>query len=320
MALYNSAMYRAGYEGFFAIGAETSKLTANDVSLPSAPTLNMVAYADNPQISVSDNVQGVEAVAAYRDVSDFDGPRVVEYRTNILMSATIPGAGPHLLNYALRGYSHSGVTTKKLPLISVGAGALSNFDSGAAYTHLGRQAVINSISLQYGEGQPVRAALDIMPTCRQVGSTQTFSEPSFGYPLTWNDFDFTINGTSYRNIIASAGIVIANNVQRRGVRPNYSSGSTELSRCPYALIPGVEKLQVQITTHDKLPDAVRDAVNTGNILFVASGLDVNGTLRTLTVTIQVGRVVADNFGGGGPSAPFAYSVPIYTRGISISYS
>ena len=181
------------------------------------------------------------------------------------------------------------------------------------------------------------AALSMMGLCKQRGAILTNQVDGtleeFGGVMTWNDSDFEIvNGnetTSYRNIIASGTINVNNNLQRRGTRPNYGAGSLfpsgapELSRCPYAIVPGVEKTDVSIVTHDKLPDSVLYSRFPGTLRFTAKGyssVGLNGGIGTLTIEIPLSRISSDAFQGGQPSSPFSWNYSFYAIGCNVSYT
>jgi len=266
MALYTSAQYRAGHQGYVAWKAQTAQLvyphTITDPSLQSGLT-NVFGPCSLPSEDITENVTEVRGVGSSMALGHVPGRREI----NLALRGNVADAT--LLAHAFRNRTTPSASgrNKGLTRLCLETGTDNVFGDGIGAQHL--DAVINSLSFRSAEGQPITFDMNIMSmVALPQPSPQTDVTAPDGDVLIWAHQSFGVGGTDYHPILAGVDFSIDNGVQRQGCRQQFGAlGTTELaiSRTPESLTPTAETLRFSVRLHDDLPTAMRDTDSWGAV-------------------------------------------------------
>lgn len=130
-------------------------------------------------------------------------------------------------------------------------------DATVALQHV--DCLVHALSLDYDEGQPMRATADIWPICA-INITPNANPPaSSGDIFTWAQLDVELNSASFRDICQRVGVRLRHNLVRKGCRPATVSGGalTPLACAPRRITPTRQELDVLLhlyaLDYDRLP-------------------------------------------------------------------
>lgn len=265
MAIYTDAKYRVGFQGYFAYGAQAAAIcTPQLITDPAAQTAGTIAGpCALPGVDTSHNVRPLEAIGAGKAQYLMVGRRDHSLRTQIMVA---DGA---FLAYAIR--SHSGAvgagTRKGLQLLTCEVGTDVNIGDAIADNAI--DCLINSLRIEYAEGQPMTADIEIWPTIIVPQTTPKTAPAAPGADvLLWQHCTWTVGSTDYKPILSRASFSINNSLQRNGIRPHLAdvtSVEPALSRAAYSIEPGIEQVQVSYTLKDRLPAALREVDDWGTV-------------------------------------------------------
>lgn len=119
--------------------------------------------------------------------------------------------------------------------------------------------LVHALSLDYDEGQPVRATADIWTICAIQVTSNTNPPALSGDVFTWLGFDVELQSVSFRDLCQRVGVRLRHNLARKGCRrPAMSGGApTALGRAPRRITPTRQELDVLLhfyaLDHDRLP-------------------------------------------------------------------
>lgn len=308
---------RVGHEGFFAFTTESSFLAANNSAVGALPSgFVMAGKTDVPRITTGGSAQEIDGAGAYEPLDLVPGPRMHTFAGNVTLSAS----RFTLLDYALRsGTAPAGALHGGLPVLCIATGAVSDYQAGHAYSEIGRYALINTLTLTAQEGQPVRAAVELWPLCKQESST-TFAAASlgqnFGQTLTWNELSYQFGSVPFLPILSGFTFGINNMLQRVGVRtPQMGGNSAETGYCAVDIRSLGQSTTFSFQSHSRIPDAQASAVQSVNLS--AYGSDANGDGRTYGINIAQLLWDENSSQGGQPrQSVMGYSTTFKARGVT----
>ena len=310
------ATYRQSHEGFAVFGAETGELSSVATSLGAAPTMALAGKCDLPEIDDVRNPAVDHAVGSYQGVDIIKGGREPMARLNMRIGEKT------LLQNGLRTSGLGGVIG--LPIFSFAGGAISNYESSHAFNFILRYALINSVSMQIQEKQPITASVEMWGHAIQTGgSARSVTQSSLevlAKTLTWRNFYFLINGVSYRDVIASVSLNWSNGLARIGER-NDEGDNNDMSGISYSIMPGLETVNVSYQMHDKLPDslirATQNSTNWGAVVIKGDDSAAGGS-NVVTLTISNNMFARQGMQGIQPGQPMRFNTNTTSRVLSLT--
>jgi hypothetical protein len=272
--LFTGGDFHAGHQAYgFYKALSAAAVAFDDLTDPALETevstpMGLMTF---PGAQVTNNFQAIETIGSSMDVAQVPGRREVDLNTRIQVAD-----GTFLLN-ALRDRSNLDGTDAVLglPLFAAECGIGSDFGASAwAYQYL--DCLMNSLRLDYREGQPVSADVQIMAMVELAQASPAALALSDADVLMWTHLSWVVGGIDYRPILSECGLQINNNVQRTGIRNVLMSGATELgiSRTCYKQVPLLEKITVNFGMYDRIPAALATANDWGTLTMRA---EVPGT-------------------------------------------
>jgi len=134
--------------------------------------------------------------------------------------------------------------------------------------------------------------------------------------VQWN-----VGGTDYKPILASVTVAITNNLQRIGTRNiivDASGNETAVSRTPYKILPGLEKLQVTYQLHDKLPADLAKTSDWGTVVLHAEQPGTGAGRCYLTVTIDHHFLNRQGMGQVPAGQPITFTADVAAFAVKIN--
>jgi len=314
MALYDGATYRSGYQGYLCYLPQSGRLVPpSAVADPVEQTVTALAgYVESPLVQTTEGVQEVEAPGLMRTATTVHGRREHSLSTRIIV------ADGTFLIYAVRNHADPGAagTIAGLQLLALEFGAFTDF--GGGFAEQGIDCLFNSLRLSWAENQPVVATVELIPTCIIPATGQAAQTPTAPV-LHWCHSSWTVGGVDYHPIWSGTTISIINNVERVGTRQQLGAAGSELaiSRTAYHLQPQVEKLQVQHTLKDRLPDELRDSDDWGTLTLRAEEPGTGAGRQYLQITID--HNFLNQYGQQQVPAGriLSWSIPTVSSGVTI---
>jgi hypothetical protein len=305
MALY-APTYRVGYAGHFAYKAQEAALVGPTVIAdPSAvaSVTTLLGYSRLPGWTQNENYQPLESIGSMRGLGKIPGRRECSINTSILVSDAT------FFPFCIRDHSDPDKTgtVNGLPLMTYEFGTPTDYGA-QAWSKQGLDGLVNSFGFDFAENQPLTANLDIWPTAFIAGAGQAAAVPATPV-LHWVNSTFIVGSTDYQSIIERVSFRANNGLIRQGCRAQMGADGSELaiSRTPFAILPGVESLQVSYSFKDALPASLLTSADWGTT-----------TLRAEQPGTGAGRVFAqvaiahqylNRFGGqqGQPRQPITWT-------------
>jgi hypothetical protein len=312
------AVFRSSVGGYAKFGIEAALLSSVATAIDVAPALGLCGICDLPTISDPNNAQVVHTVGSRQGVDTVLGGREPSANLNLRMGSAA---------FLMHGLQSSGLgTLYGLPELAFGGGHITDFGAGRVLAWLLRHGMINSVSLQFQEGQLVTATVEIWGTVLTLNAANqsvTQSElEALPKALTWGHTYFTIGGVSYRDVISSVSLQWSNGLIREGER-NELGHNNDLSRTTYQILPGVETVNVSYTLKQQLPDSLikssLNARNWGPIRLSATDAAIGGT-NEMAVDITNNLLGNQTMNGVQPGQKFSFTANTTSRVISISDS
>ncbi len=294
MALYGSAAYRSGAQGYVTSKAQAAALVASNATAdPAAQTgvNDLIGFVDNPSAQRDEGIQPVQAPGSMRTICHTRGVRTYGINARFLV-----GDGA-FVTYAGRDHADpdKAGTVMGLPLRTYEFGATSEFGAAQADAEQALDGLINSLLLEYREGQPISATVDIWPSvvleAADGVTAKTTYTPMSCPVLHWCHLEWDVGGVDYHNILKGCTFSLNNNLIRDGVRKQLGAiGSEErISRTPYIIKPGVEDVGLRHSWRDKLPASLRSGSDWSTLTMRAEEPGAGAGRRYLQV------VIAHNF-------------------------
>ena len=273
--LFTGGDIHAGHQATGFYKAETAQLVSMqavaDPALQTGVTTPM-GLMTFPGSQITNNFQAIETIGSSLDVGQQPGRQEVGLNTRIQIAN-----GEFLLN-ALRDRTKLSTAgyNMGLPWFCAECGIGSDFGASAwAYQYL--DCLIDSLRLDYREGQPVSADVQMLAMCRLAQASPGAMSVANASVLMWTHLSWVVGTIDYRPILSECGVQINNNVQRTGIRNlMYSAGTTELaiSRTCYKMVPLLEKVTVNFGLYDRIPSALDTVSDWGTLTMRA---EVPGT-------------------------------------------
>jgi len=301
MALYANAAYRAAYQGYIVAAKQSGVLVPPDATADPTPNISpdlAIGLCQLPAWNITENFQPVESIGSMRDVSYIPGRREATISTRILVSdaSIFANADATTPSYvAIRNHDDPDAagTVNGLQLVAIEVGTAQAY--GNAFGKMGVDCLLNTLRFTFGENQPVTAEAEFWPIALLDVTPQQQTHPlpagNAIQPLIWQQVQWNIGGTDYKPILASVTVSITNNLQRIGTR-NLIFDATDptqeeaISRTPYKILPGLEKVQVTYQLHDKLPAALATTSDWGQVTLHAEQPGSGAGRCYLTVRID----------------------------------
>ena len=249
---YAGAHYRAGHQGYLHCKTQSAALmTPAQVTDPStvASVVTPVGPAQFPAQTFNENMRDVMGIGDSRVQAFVPGRRERGFRTRVEI------ADGTVLQSAVRNHTTPSGGSLGLPYLTFETGTGSNFDSGSGISWQYLDALINSVTFNFGMGQTVSADMDVWAPIALPGSGQTPVIPAANV-LHWGNMSWQDDGqVDYMSILAGGRVSINNNLERVLQRQMLYSESTELaiSRTARKIVPKMEMLQVSYQLQDMLP-------------------------------------------------------------------
>lgn len=308
--LYPSANYRMGAQGYITSKAQAGLLVAsNAVADPAAQAgvTDLMGFIDNPGVQRSEGAEPVNTVGSMRTVCVVHGLRTYSLNTRFLV-----GDGT-FLTYAARDHADpdKAGTVLGLPLRTYEYGTSQAFGAGQSEAEQALDGLINSLALDYREGQPLSATVEIWPTViLDEGVVAQASYTPMTCPvLHWCHLEWTVGGVDYMPILSGCGFRLNNGLQRIGVRKQLGAiGSEEaISRTAYAIKPGLEQLGLQPQFKDKLPAEMRRAGDWSTLTMRAEVPGSGAGRRFVQVVIEHNYLSVWSRGASNANTPMTWS-------------
>jgi len=308
--LYSTPTYRMGAQGYLLSKAQPGLLVAANAIADPAPVAGvneLIGFADNPSSQRSEGAEPVNSLGSMRTVCVAHGLRTYSLNTRFIV-----GDGT-FCTYAARDHSDPDKlgTVMGLPLRTYEYGTSQAFGAAAAEAEQALDTLINSLSLDFREGQPVTATVDMWPTViLDQGVTPQASYTPMSCPvLHWCHLEWTVGGIDYTPILSGCSFRLQNGLQRIGVRKQFGAITTEpnISRTAYAIIPGIEQLGLQPSWRDKLPAALRQAGDWSTITMRAEVPGVGIGRRYLQIVIAHNYLSAWSRQASNANTPMTWS-------------
>jgi hypothetical protein len=332
MSIYANAKYRVGHQGYCGYYDQSAALvgpTATADPVVSSVTPAHIGPCAYPGSDRSDNMGDVESIASFaRDLSKFAGRR--EYSVRNTVQVADGAYFGDTLGHVIRNRTDPDATgyRKGLRLHQIWFGVDSRFQP-EVMTRVAVDTLVNSCGFTFAEGQPVSANVDWWPIAvlEPTGVDQTVSAAPSGDILTWAHLQATNNGTDYHPILARISVQIGNNLQRINMRRELTDGTDEyaISRTPYSIEPGLEKVQLSMELHDELPAVLRTRgwwTKIGGVglqLYAAHSATLYQTTKR-HLTINLGDLCLSRQGQQEIAAgrPFSWSADVAAIGLAIA--
>ncbi|MGD9497968.1 MAG: hypothetical protein AB7Y46_16815 [Armatimonadota bacterium] len=320
MALYSGAQYRMGFQGYMAWKLQTGHLVAPDATADPAPAAdvnNVLGFFELPSRNYSEGLQQIDSAGFMRMVAEVAGRREASVGTRVYV------ADGTFLQYAVRNHADPDApgTEKGLQLLTLEYGSLAEFGAAQAWADQGLDTLFNSLRIDYAEGQPLVATLDLWPTVvlRDVTARTSAVDPTTPV-LHWVHCHWDVLGTDYHPIWAGTNIAISNGCDRHGCRQQFGAIGAELniSRTPYRIMPGLETLQVSHRWRDKLPSALRNTDDWGTLTLRAEQPGTGAGRRYFEVTIDHNYLNQDTGQQARAGQPQMWSTNTLSRAITIT--
>lgn len=333
MALYDGAHYRVGYQGYLRILQQTGVLCPpTQITDPAVPSLTSMGamLAQLPAWQQVENLTPVETVGSMRDVAQIPGRRECMIQTQILISDGKWFSNGDSQSYAVvRNHTTPCAANQRngLQLVAVEVGAGKAFCVDSAYARVGVDALCNSFQLQMQEGQPVSAQVEFWPVALlnvAHGSEQDRhdypTESPAAQPLIWQQVQWLYGSTDLKPLLDSATFAVTNNLYREGIRGLLMSGASELaiSRTPYVILPGLEKLRVTFRLKDQLPSDLQTTSNWGQMKLYAEQAGTGAGRCKLDVTITHSHLNRAGMDQGQAGQPIRFSAETASYWVSIT--
>lgn len=331
MTIYANAAYRVGHMGYcqykgqsaprVAPGATTDPDCSGDTGTVAIGPCSVPGY------DRSENMQPIESAGNMAlDLENIPGRREESIRTTVQVANGAFFADTAKAIIRDRTTPQAAGLRKGLQLHSVYMGIGSQFNY-QRMTHVGVDCLVNSVGFNIAEGRPLTANVEWWPIaiCEEDADL-TPAVPDAGV-LNWGHLAVTNNGTDYHPILGGVRLQASNNLMRIGMRKELATGGVEekISRTPYSIEPGMEKIMASLTLHDLLPQGMR---REGKWTEVASvGLRVraahpdSGYVTTRRyVQIDIGDICLAREGLQEVAAgrPYSWSVDLTAIGASIT--
>jgi hypothetical protein len=267
MALYADGLINAGHQGYGFWAAQAAELVAldsiTDPALQSGVSTPMGLMAF-PGAQITDNFQAIETIGSSRDVSEQPGRREVTLNSRIQIAD-----GTFLLN-ALRDRTKLDDAAYRLglPLFTAETGVGSDFGAGGSWANQYVDCLIDSLRIDFREGQPVNAEVQIMAMCELAQTSPQALAIANGDVLMWTHLSWIVDSVDYRSILSETSVQINNGCQRTGIRNIYLDGGGDelaISRTPLKIVPMIEKASVDFGFYDRLPAALNSTADLGTL-------------------------------------------------------
>lgn len=286
MALYTGANFRSGQQAYAHFKAQDAKIiTPNTIADPAVQSsINTpIGVMPYPGSDRSEGVRGIESIGAGREVAIVPGRR--EYG----LRARISVADGTFLTHAVRKHAAPATagTVKGLQLLTFEVGTDTVYSDSFAFQHI--DSLINTLRLDYAEGQEVTADVDLWSMVEIPQPTPQTAVMAAADVLIWQHMSVTVGGEDYHNILSRVSVTVNNRLLREGMRQQYAAlGATEpaISRAAYYIGPGVEQVQVSYGLRDTLPAALLDSDDWGAVTLRAEQPGTGAGRKFLQVVIN----------------------------------
>ncbi len=328
MGLYASPHFRVGHMGVCGYRLQTAQKVAPDaIADPAvdAGAFTLLGPCPYPGWDEAQNFIDIESSASLgRDLGTVPGRREHTVRNTIQIADGSYFASSNATLIRNRTAPATAGLYKGLQLTTLKFGVDALY-SDEDFARESVDCLLNTVSFAFTEGQPLSATCEWWPMA--VLENETTGITTAGVPngdvLAWKDLSITVGGTDYHNIQARVTCQITNNLQRIGTRQQLVSAGSELaiSRTPYSIIPGLEKVTLSFEWHDKPPVALRSIKDWTAITLLAQHPDFafyGSTRRYFQIVITRSHLARISQPEIPANQPFSWSGDMKAIGVAIT--